>query len=236
MADNEPVLVERRGPVVEVVLNRPTRRNALTAAVMSSLAGAFGELAGSEVDAVLLRGAGGFFCSGIDVGEVEPADVSMQAWSAVHDALAVIDAPIVAAVEGGAINAGAALVLGCDLIVAGQNAYLQIMEATMGLTAPMNAAWLALRYPPAVGTQLALSCRRFKGPDLLRMGIALDVVPDDDVLEHARQLAARIASYPASAGRSTKQVLRHARGEVGRLSAAVVTTHGTDGAQLGVTR
>lgn len=235
-AGDEPVLVERRGPVVEVVLNRPSRRNALTMAVMSSLAGAFAALAESDADAVLLRGAGGFFCSGIDVDEIEPANVSIQAWSAVHEALAALEMPVLACIEGGAINAGAALVLGCDLIVAGQNAYLQIMEAAMGLTAPMNAAWLALRYPPAIGMQLALSCRRFTGPDLLRMGIALDTVADDGVLDHARRLAARIAAYPAGAGRSTKRTLRQARGEVDRLSSAVVSALDTDNARLGGTR
>lgn len=235
-AADEPVLVERRGPVIEVVLNRPARRNALTMDVMSSLAATFAQLADSDADAVLLRGAGGFFCSGIDVDEIEPANVSVQAWSAVHEALAALDMPVLACIEGGAINAGAALVLGCDLIVAGQNAYLQIMEAAMGLTAPMNAAWLALRYPPGIGMQLALSCRRFTGPDLLRMGIALDAVADEDVLDHARQLVARIAGYPAGAARSTKQTLRQARGEVDRLSSAMVAALGADDAWVGETR
>jgi enoyl-CoA hydratase/carnithine racemase len=226
---NEPVLVERHGSVVEVVLNRPTRRNALTVAVMSSLTEVFSGLAANDADAILLRGADGFFCSGIDVDEIEPADLSIEPWIAVHDALSALDVPVIACVEGGAINAGAALVLGSDLIVAGKNAYLQIMEATMGLTPPVNAAWLALRYPPAIGSQLALSCRRFDGSDLLRMGIALDVVADDDVLGHARQLAARIASYPSSASRSTKRMLRLARGDVHRLPSAVVAELGADG-------
>jgi 2-(1,2-epoxy-1,2-dihydrophenyl)acetyl-CoA isomerase len=224
----EPVLVERRGRVAEVVLNRPSRRNALTRAAMSGLTAAFDEIAASDADAVLVRGADGFFCSGLDLDEVDAAEVSIPAWSAVHDALLALEVPVVACVEGGAINAGAALVLACDLIVAGENAYLQIMEAAMGVTPPMNAAWLALRYPPAVGLQLALSCRRFAGPELLRLGIALDVRPDADVLEHARRLAARIAAYPASAGRTTKLTLRRARGEVDGFAESRAAAIGAD--------
>jgi 2-(1,2-epoxy-1,2-dihydrophenyl)acetyl-CoA isomerase len=220
------VLVEHRGRVAEVVLNRPARRNALSPGVMSALAEAFTALAGSDAEAVVLRGADGFFCSGLDVNEIEPGKVSMRAWSAVHDALSALEAPVVACIEGGAINAGAALALACDLVIAGENAYLQIMEAAMGVTPPMNAAWLALRHPPAVGMQLALSCRRFKGADLLRLGIALDVLPDPDVLEHARSLADRIAAYPAAAGRSTKRVLRLATGEVNGSASTVVAAIG----------
>jgi enoyl-CoA hydratase/carnithine racemase len=97
----------------------------------------------------------------------------------------------------------------------------------------MNAAWLALRYPPTVGMQLALSCRRFKGPDLLRMGIALDVVADGGVVEHGRRLAERIAAYPGSASRLTKRILRQTRGEADRLAATLVTALSAGESHLG---
>lgn len=218
-----PLLVARHDAFLEVVFNRPARRNALTLDVMGLLCRVLAEADGGDVGAVLLRGADGFFCSGLDLGEIDPSDVPIDAWSAVHDALSALEVPIVACVQGGAINAGAALVLGCDLVVAGESAYLQIMEAAMGVAPPMNAAWLALRYPPAVGAQLTLSCRPFKGPELLRLGIALDVLPDDDVVEHARRLASRIGSYPDFGGRSTKRILRLARGEVHGSASTLAT-------------
>lgn len=217
----EAVLLERTGAVAEVVLNRPARRNALTAGAIYSLAEIFEQLAASDASAVLLRGADDFFCSGLDVAELDPASLSIDTWSSVHRALSDLEMPVVACLQGGAINAGAALALGCDLIVAGENAYIQMMEAAMGVTPPLNATWLALRYPAGVGLQLALSCRPFKGPDLLRLGIALEVTPDGDVLDHARRLAAHVASYPMSAGRSTKRTLRLARGEIGSFASAV---------------
>jgi enoyl-CoA hydratase/carnithine racemase len=66
----------------------------------------------------------------------------------------------------------------------------------MGMTAPMNVGWLALRHGEAVAMQLTLSARRFPGPDLLRLGIALDCVPDERVAEHARELAGTLAGWP----------------------------------------
>ncbi|MCU4185251.1 enoyl-CoA hydratase/isomerase family protein [Acidiferrimicrobium sp. IK] len=231
MIDNTagPVLVERFGAVAEVVLNRPARRNALTATSIASLRDVFSALAVSDAGAVLLRGAEGFFCSGLDLDEVDPSTLSLPVWGAVHQALSDLEIPVVACLEGGAINAGAALALASDLIVAGEHAYLQMTEAAMGVPMPMNAAWLALRYPPAVGMQLALSCRRFKGPDLRRLGIALDVTADEEVLDHARRLASDIASYPAWAGRSTKQSLRLARGDAGGFASAVAAATGSGG-------
>lgn len=219
--DDQPVLLQRTGPVAEVILNRTARRNALTVETMNALERIFTHLGCGDAQAVVLRGADGFFCSGLDVNEIDPAAPSIEVWSAVHHALWNLEIPVVACLEGGAINAGAALALACDLMVAGENAYIQMREAAMGVTPPMNAAWLAMRFPAAVGMQLALSCRPFKGPDLFRLGIALDVLADGEVVEHARRLAGDIAAYPRGAGRSAKQMLRLARGDADRFTGAV---------------
>lgn len=218
-----PVLLERDGAVAEVVLNRPARKNALSPELMVALGEVLGDLARDpSVGAVLVRGADGFFCSGLDLKEISTANPPTPLWIAAHSALASIDAPVVAALTGGAINAGAALALACDLLVVGEQAYLQVKEAEMGMTPPVNAAWLAMRYPAAVGLQLALSCRRFPGPELQRLGIALDVVPDDDVVDHARGLAATLAGFPQRGAAKTKRALRDARGETDRPFPAVV--------------
>lgn len=146
--------------VAEVVLNRPHRRNALDTGAIAELTELLRALAErDDVAAVLLRGAAGFFCSGLDIKEIDVAEPPLAAWIALHEALAALPVPVIAALAGGAINAGAALALASDLLVAGDTAYLQINEAAMGLAAPVNAAWLTLRHPPAVAAQLLLSCR-----------------------------------------------------------------------------
>lgn len=212
--DAQPVRVEKTDGYAEIVLNRPHRRNALTLPAMTALTDAFHQIDGDDqVEAVVLRGEAEFFCSGLDLKEIDTGQPPTATWIGVHRALAALDVPIVCALQGGAINAGAALALACDLMVVGDGAYLQIKEAEMGMTPPVNATWLALRYPAAVGLQLALSCRRFPGPDLVRLTVALESVADQDVLTKARALAAQLASYPGRGAALTKRALRDARGE-----------------------
>jgi enoyl-CoA hydratase/carnithine racemase len=214
------VLVEHRGPVAEVVLHRPARRNALTLEAIGTLTETFEKLGGSDVRAIVLHG-GEFFCSGLDTKELLTSAPPIEAWIATHRALARVEAPIVACLAGGAINAGAALVLAADLLVAGMTSYLQIGEAAMGMTPTVNAAWLAVRHPAAVASQLALGCRRVSGPDLHRLGIAAEVVPDDRVVDRGRALAAELAAYAGAGAARTKRVLRAARSEGARFDAAV---------------
>lgn len=211
---SDGVELQRDGNVAEIILARPHRRNALTPAMMAALTEVISETgADDHVGAIVVRGQDGFFCSGLDLKEISTSNAPAQAWTSVHAALAAIDMPVVAAVEGGAINAGAALALACDLLVVGEDSYIQIKEAEMGMTPPVNAAWLALRYPPSVGLQLALTCRRFTGRDLHRLGVALDVVATRDVAKHAHALAAQLAAYPRQGASAAKVALRAARGE-----------------------
>lgn len=213
-ADSPIVRIDRADCHAEIVINRPHRRNALSPASMTALAAAFQEVdSDDDIRAVILRGEEGFFCSGVDLAEMDPSKGPPTEWIKVHRALAALDKPIICALQGGAINAGSALALACDLMVAGENAYVQVKEAEMGMAPPINAAWLALRYPTNVGLQLTLSCRRFAGPDLIRLAIALECVPDADVLGRARALADHLAGFPKNAAAVTKRVLRGSRND-----------------------
>jgi 2-(1,2-epoxy-1,2-dihydrophenyl)acetyl-CoA isomerase len=205
------VSVRRRGPVTEVVLNRPERRNALSGKAIAQLTGICRELADAEVGAVLLRGEQEFFCAGLDITEFDAAHPPLEDWISAHHALADLDVPVVACLQGGAINAGAALALAADLIVAAESAYLQIMEASIGMVPTVNAAWLATRYPASVGLQLALPGTRMFASDLHRLGVVAQVAPDATALQRARDLAARLAAFPGRAAARTKRVLRAAR-------------------------
>lgn len=216
--------VGRTGSVLDVLLDRPERRNALTRDLMAGLRDALVGTYDADVGAIVVHGAGGFLCSGLDLGENGTPDAierSAQHWFDVHRALAEVDVPVIACLEGGAINAGAALVLGCDLVVAAESGYLQIREAAMGLVPWVNAAWLAVRCSAHVGMQLTLSCRRFYGPELHRLGLALDVVPDNDAPARSAALAAQLAAYPHGGGRRTKEALRAATGGVRAFVAAL---------------
>ena len=199
----------------ELVLNRPERQNAVDGDLGMALAGVLRALdTDDDVRAVLLRGAQGTFCSGLDHQAVE-ADPPPEwlpklhiIWRAVHTALFDCRKPIVAALERQAIDAGAALALAADLLVAGETAFLQASEVRLGISAPFNIAWLRLRHPESVASKLTLTGRQFTGRELAAMGIAYACVADTEVLTEARELTAQLASYPAAAVTGIKAALR----------------------------
>ena len=203
------------GRWAEVVLNRPGSRNAINGPLGEGLAAAIGRAdAGAEIQAVLLRGADGAFCSGLDLKafNADPPPDWMPRfgaiWRSAHKAIFDCGKPIVAALERYAINGGAALALAADLLVAGETAFLQVGEVKQGMAAPYNMAWIRLRHGENVAAQLTLTGRRFPGSELASLGIAYDAVPDDDVVTSARQLVEELAAYPDGALARIKALLR----------------------------
>jgi 2-(1,2-epoxy-1,2-dihydrophenyl)acetyl-CoA isomerase len=210
------VLVERDGPRVDLVLNRPERKNAIVQGLAVELRDAI-HAVGSDpsVGAIVLRGAGGAFCSGIDLkaGGADGAPPEpLTAWVEVHQALHRCPAPVVVALERYAINAGAALALAADLCVAGESAFLQVGEIAMGVAAPMCQAWLHLRHSRSVADRVTLLGDRIAAPDLLRLGLVTEVVTDDEVVARARALADRIAGFPPSGRDGVAAVWQRLRG------------------------
>ena len=215
MAGFEFVQVECNGPVAELVLNRPARKNALTGPLVAELSAAVGELAADDaVRVVLVRGAGGAFCSGLDLKEfnADPRPEWVSAfqggWRGLHQQLFEFPKVVVCALEGYAINAGSALVLAGDLIVAGRGAFLQVGEVRQGRPAPMNLAWLRIRFGDALARRVALIGDRLYGPELERLGLVHAVVDDERVLASARELAASLAELPVEGIATTKAILR----------------------------
>ena len=215
---NEPtVIVERSGARANVILNRPERRNSLTATMAGELRDALHQVnADPSIGCVVLQGSGGFFCSGVDLkvagDRTRPGPI--PAWPEVHAALYRCPVPVVLALEQYAINAGSALALACNVVVAGENSFLQVSEIQMGVTAAMNQAWLHLRHSPAVADHVTLRAERIAAPDLLRLGIVTEVVPDPDVLSRANEIGDRIAAYPESGRNGVANVWKRLRHEI----------------------
>ena len=117
----------------EVVMNRPDVKNAINGPLGEGLAAALNRAnEDPEINVVVLRGAGGAFCSGLDLkafnAEPEPEWLARfnQIWRGAHRALFECQKPIIGALERYAINGGAALALAADLLVAGESAYVQV--------------------------------------------------------------------------------------------------------------
>lgn len=191
-------------------MNRPKRRNALTPDMMSALREGLAELVSGGANAILFRGEAGTFCSGLDIDVYSagvPADAAEISLN-LHIELFECPAIIVGALERYAINGGAAYALACDVLVAGETAQLRIGEVKQGAPAPMNVAWLGARTTEAVAMKLAGVGEPVLGPELMSLGLAAEVVPDDEVLATATQIASNLGSYPSDGPRLVKAGIR----------------------------
>ncbi|XOV84699.1 MAG: enoyl-CoA hydratase/isomerase family protein [bacterium] len=199
----------------EVVLNRPERKNAINGPLGLALAARFTELdARDDVRVILLRGAEGAFCSGLDLKSFNEApppawlEDFQQIWRGAHRSLFNARKPIVGALERYAINGGAALAIACDLLIVGEHAFLQVGEAQIGMAAPYNLAWLSLRHSEAAMAELVLTGDRQAGSRLVELGFAQQCVADDQVLNTSRALCERLATFPPGGLAQIKKGMR----------------------------
>ena len=200
------VLLETHEGWAELILNRPASRNAIDGPLGICLAEQLEALNDAPgIGAVLLRGAGGAFCSGLDLKQfnADPAPVWLadfqSLWRRAHNALYNLRPALVVAVDRYAINGGAALALAGDLLVMGETSFLQVGEVQQGMGAPYNMAWLRLRHSEAVTARVALFGDRIDGPTAVGLGLATMSVGDDEVASQSRALMEKLASYPPGA-------------------------------------
>ncbi|MDV7087037.1 enoyl-CoA hydratase/isomerase family protein [Rhodococcus opacus] len=194
---------------LDIELNRPERKNALTVPMVTQLARTFAAAQDDDtVTAVLLYGAGGCFSSGLDLAEVRPGEPAITAAiSDLHTTLSGFEKPLIGALERAAVNGAAAIALACDLLVVGETSFLMVGEAEMGVAAPNNLRWLLAKFDVNQALQLTLACERQYGPDLLRRSFAYEMVPDEQVSVRATKLADKIAAYPNGGGIAMKHAI-----------------------------
>jgi len=213
-----------RDGVATIELNRPERRNAIIGPLLDRLADHFEAVAADpSVHAVVLAGAGGAFCSGLDLDAYnadpppEWLPTSRDSLLRAHLAIANCAAPVVVALERYAINGGAAFALAGDLVVVGRESWLQVGEVRIGMVAPMNLAWLTARYPTSTVLRVVLRGDRLTGEQLAHLGIADEVVDDEMVRPRASELATELAGFPGGAARTMKQTVLGLDGDPGRI-------------------
>ncbi len=195
-----------RGRWAELILNRPERRNAINGPLGLALADGIRTInSDPQIQVVLLRGADGAFCSGLDLKEFNadpPPEWLVRfgdIWRGTHKALFQSKKPLVVALERFAINGGAALALAADLMFVGRESFIQVGEVRQGMAAPYNMAWLRLRHSAAITARLALTGRRFYGCELVEMGVAYSAPEEGSVVAEAIALVEELVEYPDQA-------------------------------------
>jgi 3-hydroxypropionyl-coenzyme A dehydratase len=213
----DQLLVERRGGVALVTLNRPEKRNALSIELRFEMAQAFEAVAADEeVGCVVLTGAGTAFCSGMDVtqfgGDRANKERLAESSFAAFDAVGRCPKPVVAAVNGPAIAGGFALALFCDLRIASTEASFGFPELPRGIPPAYAAARAAL--DPLIARELALTGRVLLADEALHHRVVSAVHRPDELASEALELAVTIAAAPRPAVLETKRRIILERDEV----------------------
>jgi 2-(1,2-epoxy-1,2-dihydrophenyl)acetyl-CoA isomerase len=211
------VLVEDRGAVRVITLNRPDKRNAIDIPVRLELAQALQAAdADSSIRAVVLTGAGPAFCSGGDIASMEPmapqpALERVQLAQKVIRAIWTTPKPVVAAVEGSAYGAGVALAAACDRVVAASNVRFATTFTNVGLAGDMGVfVSLPTRVGIARARQMLMMPTPIDAPAALAMGLVDALAEPGTALEVALTDAARLAAGPAQAYGAIKSLLAEA--------------------------
>jgi 3-hydroxypropionyl-coenzyme A dehydratase len=195
-----PLRVEQADGVLHLTLDRPAKRNALSAELRQCLVDTLGAAATDDsVGAVVLSGAGGSFCAGFDLDELaataDPAALFTEA-NLYHHTVHTFPKPIVAAIEGFAVAGGFDLALMCDLRVTGDEATFGHPQVRHGI--PTNFELLASVIAGPAARDLCLTGRRVDAAQALQLGLAHRVVPAGDAVDAALALAADIAGLSGS--------------------------------------
>ncbi|RRS03782.1 crotonase/enoyl-CoA hydratase family protein [Aquabacterium soli] len=223
---NDPILIERRGHVALLTLNRPATRNALDGEeLFAAFETVFARLNEDlDIRAAVLTGAGTAFCSGGNVAEMRdrqgmfggsPEQIVANYRAGIQRiprAFQTLHVPIIAAVNGPAMGAGNDLACMCDIRIASSNARFAESFVKVGIVPGDGGCWFL---PRIVGlgkaSELAFTGDTIDADEALRIGLVTRVAPPESLLDEAFALAHRIAANPPQVLRWTKQLLQQAR-------------------------
>ena len=209
------ILIDDNPPIRTITLNRPERRNAMTAEMQTELIRAFEESATGTTRVLILTGAGEAFCSGLDLSELQsmqsktPADHRADAERIARLFLTLRDLPIptIAAVHGPAIAGGTGLAMACDFTLATPTSKFGFTEVRIGFVPALVSAFLALQVGEKRARDLLLTGRLFEAPEAHHLGLVNELVPHSELMARARALAATLLANSPQSLKATKQLL-----------------------------
>lgn len=196
------VRVEHIGAITKIILDRPERRNAIDRATAETLADAFRAFDALESASVaVLVGAGGHFCSGVDLKAVSSGDgqnrIHPSGDSPLGPGRMVLKKPVIAAIEGFAVAGGLEIAAWCDLRVAAETAQLGILSRRWGV--PIldgGTVYLPRLIGHSRAMDLILTGRLLKADEAEQWGLVNRVVPEGQAEAVALELAAQLANFP----------------------------------------
>ncbi len=211
----ETILVETRGRVGLITLNRPKALNALNAQVQDEIvraAQAFDENA--KIGAIVITGSEKAFAAGADIKEMQPKtyiETYMEDMFSGWDALTRVRKPVIAAVAGYALGGGCELAMMCDFIIAADNARFGQPEITIGVMPGMGGSQRLTRFVgKSKAMEMCLTGRMMDAEEAERSGLVSRVVPAGELLEEVLKVAGKIAEFSMPAVMMTKEAVNRA--------------------------
>lgn len=240
-----------QGGVARIAFDDPSRRNALTEAMLDDIEAAFDVIddlsARRALRAVLLEGCGGFFCSGYDVARIDDdaadpntvprmREENLRFGRLLHR-LSRIDGPVLAVVDGSALGAGMGLLGLSDVVLATAQSHFALLEPVMGLLPVQSLPYLAQRIGPSQLRRLALSAEVIDAAEAARIGLVHRVLPDADHLAAGRdRLVEDVLRCGPQAIATVKRTLRqllpyhdHAVQAAAAFASALASEEGREG-------
>ena len=211
----ETIMVETRGKVGLLTLNRPSALNALNTQLMNDLVTALQSFdKNPRVGAIVITGSEKAFAAGADIKEMQSksfVDAYLEDFCAGWDGVTHIRKPIIAAVAGYALGGGCELAMMCDFIIAADNARFGQPEITLGVMPGMGGSQRLTRVVgKAKAMDMCLTGRQMDAAEAERAGLVSRVVPLADLLAEALKAAERIASFSLPAVMMTKEAVNRA--------------------------
>jgi enoyl-CoA hydratase len=207
------LIIERRGHVRVLTLDRPERRNALSSAVQADLVEELLRSTEDGVRAIVLTGTGPAFCAGFDLKEIRELDQRGEHFRppmnrpgrSLFEVVTETPVPIIAALGGAAVAGGFELALACDLRVAARGIPLGLPEAKIGMGANFGSVVLPKRIPMGIALEMLYTGEYVTSDDAERWGLVNRLVDADAVLPTALELAEKIAANAPISVRRMKE-------------------------------
>ncbi|WP_028032274.1 enoyl-CoA hydratase [Chelativorans sp. J32] len=211
----ETILVETRGRVGLITLNRPKALNALNSKVMEELVAAAEAFdANPRIGAIVVTGSERAFAAGADIKEMQPQtfiDAYMGDLFSGWERLTRVRKPVIAAVAGYALGGGCELAMMCDFIIAADNAKFGQPEITLGIMPGMGGSQRLARFVgKAKAMEMCLTGRMMDAAEAERCGLVSRIVPVGELIDEVLQVAGKIAEFSMPAVMMTKEAVNRA--------------------------
>lgn len=215
MTEYQTITLEQSGPIARLTLNRPDAANGMNDTMTRELADAAALCDTAATKVVILTGSGRFFCAGGDLKSFATAPDRGRHIKAVADALhraistfSRMDAVLITAVNGTAAGAGFSLAVTGDLVLAAESASFTMAYTKVGLSPDGSSSYFLPRLIGIVKTkELMLTNRTLSAQEASQWGLVTEVVPDDELVDRADQLAAQMAATASGSNGGVKQLM-----------------------------